>query len=200
MKVLLFVFLMNVVNIYAKPVDDILLMSPVSKKALSMAVKEVADNYSSMGKTKKANAFYRSMLNIYPIGDIAHQIANQINMPLNDEQTFSNFMSMGDQEFTKEHYKHAVAYYLMANELENSEKLYEKITVTYRNMGNIEKADYYQGLTIQSEEEPANARIMQEDSDDMDAQQENMQEMNTNTVDAPQLNAILQADYEKTLN
>ena len=122
------------------------MMTPTDRHNLFLSTKEVADAYNSLGRTKKANSFYRSAISIYPIGDQAHQLANRFNMPLDDEKTYTNFVVFGDTKFENQQYKVALYSYLMADELDNSPVLYQKIATTYEALGYSENAAFYQEL------------------------------------------------------
>ena len=121
-------------------------MSPTDRHNLFLSTTEVADAYNSLGRTAKANSFYRSAISIYPIGDQAHQLANKFNMPLDDEKTYTNFVVFGDTKFENQQYKVALYSYLMADELDNSPVLYQKIATTYEALGYSENAAFYQEL------------------------------------------------------
>ena len=121
-------------------------MSPTDRHNLFLSTTEVADAYKSLGRTTKANSFYRSAISIYPIGDQAHQLANQFNMPLDDEITYTNFVLFGDTNFQNQQYKVALYSYLMADELDNSPVLYQKIATTYEALENPAEAAFYQEL------------------------------------------------------
>ena len=122
------------------------MMTPTDRHNLFLSTKEVADAYNSLGRTAKANSFYRSAISIYPIGDQAHQLANRFNMPLDDEKTYTNFVVFGDTKFENQQYKVALYSYLMADELDNSPVLYQKIATTYEALGYSENAAFYQEL------------------------------------------------------
>jgi len=121
-------------------------MSPTDRHNLFLSTKEVADAYNSLGRTKKANSFYRLAIAIYPIGDKSHQLANQFEIPLDDEETYTNFVLYGDTNFQNQQYKTALYSYLMADELDNSPVLYQKIANTYEALENPEDAAFYQEL------------------------------------------------------
>ena len=121
-------------------------MSPTDRHNLFLSTTEVADAYNSLGRTKKANSFYRSAISIYPIGDQAHQLANRFNMPLDDETTYTNFVVFGDTKFENQQYRIALYSYLMADELDNSPVLYQKIASTYEALENPAEAAFYQEL------------------------------------------------------
>lgn len=147
MKKYLVLVLMSLSTItYTQANKIVTTMSPTDRHNLFLSTKEVADAYKSLGRIKKANSFYRSAIFIYPIGDQAHQLANQFEIPLDDEETYTNFVLFGDTNFTNQEYKIALYSYLMADELDNSPVLYQKIATSYEALGYSENAAFYQEL------------------------------------------------------
>ncbi|MGL5955793.1 MAG: hypothetical protein ACRC0X_04210 [Brevinema sp.] len=141
---------------YAKTADYILTMSIADRQYFFTSVKEVADAYKENSRQEKANSFYRSAIDIYPIGDMAHQLANQLGITLDDDKTYSNFVLMGDKAVENQQYQYALSHYLMANELWNSTDVYRKIAEVYEALNDMDKSVYYedlaQGLSEKEEE------------------------------------------------
>ncbi len=125
-------------------------MLPAERENLFISVVEVADAYQEIGKVSKANSFYRSAVDIYPVGDLAHRVASKQGITLDDEVTYTNFVLDGTTAFNAGNYDVAVASYLMANELDNSPELYQKIAEAYAMLGDRVKADHYNDLVVQS--------------------------------------------------
>ncbi len=125
-------------------------MLPAEREHLFISTVEVADAYQEVGKTSKANSFYRSAVSIYPVGDLAHRVAVKQGMTLDDDVTYSNFIQKGTEAFNAGKYNVSVANFLMANELDNSPELYQKIAEAYAMLGDRVKADHYNDLVVQS--------------------------------------------------
>ncbi len=146
MKKVLFMVLISSVS-YANHVATML---PAERENLFISTVEVADAYQEVGKTSKANSFYRSAVSIYPVGDLAHRVAVKQGMTLDDDVTYSNFVQEGTKAFNAGKYDVSVASFLMANELDNSPELYQKIAEAYAMLGDRVKADHYNDLVVQS--------------------------------------------------
>ncbi|MGL4677644.1 MAG: hypothetical protein ACRCWI_08295 [Brevinema sp.] len=162
---------------YAKTADYILMMSIEDRQYFFTSVKEVADAYKKNGRKAKADSFYRSALDIYPIGDMAHQLASQLGVKLDDDKTYSNFIMMGDQELQNKRYKQALSHYLMANELWNSMELYQQIAQVYTALNNRDQSSYYENLA-----------------------QGLANEVLTPEMQTEALNTMLEAEYQETIN
>ncbi|SFB78115.1 hypothetical protein SAMN02745150_00761 [Brevinema andersonii] len=131
---------------FARLNPTISLMSPMDRHSLFVAMVESADAYQAAKHTKKAKEFYRAALEVYPIGDQAHVVAQKLGIDLDDEETFQQFLSTGDDAFKNKKYNTALAMYLMALELNQPLDLYKKIYQTYYALGDTERANFYQSI------------------------------------------------------
>lgn len=143
---ILSMLILSSTTFYARINDRILLMKPMDRHTLSIAMQEVADAYETNNRMAKAREYNRVALEVYPIGDQAHRLANKLNIVLNDAQTFTNFIEAGDKAYETKEYKKALRHYLMAYELENPMFLYQKFSQTYEALNDPINASYYQGL------------------------------------------------------
>ena len=166
MKKYLLLVMISLSTIAHTQVNKIVIrMSPTDRHNLFLSTKEVADAYSSLGRTQKANSFYRSAVSIYPIGDEAHQLANQFGISLYDEETYTNFVVFGNTNFENQQYQIALYSYLMADELDNTLELYQKIAATYEALGNSEDAAFYQELSKNANSEMPIAETSADNAD-----------------------------------
>lgn len=122
------------------------LMSPMDRYSLFVSMVESADAYQATKHTKKAQEFYRAALEVYPIGDQAHAVAQKLGITLDDEETFQQFLSAGDNAFKDQQYDTALSMYLMALELNQPLDLYKKIYQAYYALGDMESANFYQSV------------------------------------------------------
>lgn len=132
--------------LFARLNPTISLMSPMDRHSLFVAMVESADAYQVAKHTQKAREFYRAALEVYPIGDQAHAVAQKLGIALDDEETFQQFLSAADDAFKNKKYNTALAMYLMALELNQPLDLYKKIYQTYYALGDTESANFYQSI------------------------------------------------------
>ncbi len=164
-KMLLVLLLLGInVSLHAQLHTGILDMSPRDRKFLAQSMKETADIYQELNRTQKANEYYTVSLKVYPIGDSAHQLANQLGILLDDEQTYSNFIAEADKTYEYAAYDRALSLYFMANELEAPLDLYKKIADTYTMLEDSENASYYN--TLAKGDNPADGMILEESTMD----------------------------------
>ncbi|MDK2817867.1 MAG: hypothetical protein KFW21_00265 [Spirochaetota bacterium] len=222
-KYLLFVIILISNVTYTRVNNIVEMMSPTDRYNLFLSTKEVADAYKNQGRIQKADSFYRLAVDIYPIGDETHQLANELNISLNDEQTYTNFIELGDKNLQNKQYRKAQINYFMANKLSSSSELYVKIANTYEGLGNTTEAIYYQGLSenqffsetanmkleqTEAEQDAEVASILLEEylleehelSDEDEMLFEKSPSNEKNMVNTSDLNAIIEIDYEEQLN
>ncbi|MGL4367475.1 MAG: tetratricopeptide repeat protein [Brevinemataceae bacterium] len=142
---LLFFMMSNVSKIYTlNPMISV--MMPADRHILSLSMIESAQTYENLGRKKKAESYFRTAVEVYPVGDIAHMTADKYNYILDDKKTYEKFIVSGDLALEKKQYKLALASYLMAQEIETSPELFQKLADTYALNNQNENAQFYQDL------------------------------------------------------
>jgi len=145
MKKILLIILFTSSGLFAQ-IQEIEKLFPSDRKSLAISMIGTAEAYELNGRMKKAKEYYKTALSIYPIGDKAHILAEKLGILLDDETTFSNFISSGDEASKKNQYQKALINYLMAKEIQEPVFIYKKLLDTYTELNDSENAKYYQKL------------------------------------------------------
>lgn len=142
-KNITFILVFMVGALYARTSPVIDKMNPQMRASLAESMFESADAYDQAGNKKKAKEYRLSALEVYPLGDKAYRMAQQLGITLDDEKTYTNLLVKAETAYTNKKYEEAVAGYLLALELRQPIEVYEKLQSAYEMIGDKENA---QGL------------------------------------------------------
>ncbi|MGL4394816.1 MAG: hypothetical protein ACRCS8_06300 [Brevinema sp.] len=141
---------------YSKIHKDIELMLPMERSVLAQSMEEVAKVYEELGNKRKADQFYKVALEVFPVGDRAHLLAEKLNADLNDEDTFARYEDEGIMFFENGDNRAALQSFMMALQIKATLPLYEHLAKVHRALGNEQSATTFEQLAAEGIANAAN--------------------------------------------
>ncbi|MGL4388962.1 MAG: hypothetical protein ACRCTJ_06185 [Brevinema sp.] len=132
---------------HTKIYQDIHLMLPMERSVLAQSMEEVAKVYEEIGNKAKADQYYKVALEVYPLGDRAHVLAEKLNTKLDDEKTFDYYEQEGLRFSNKKNHKAALLAFMMALQIKATFPLYQNLADTYRALKDEHSAATFESLS-----------------------------------------------------